>query len=117
MIEIIELKSTGENSENSVEKGKSIEDEIEWYESFPGFRNLSHIENNSRWNRMVFKLDIGDDTSSILKALGNLYFFCLFFYLYIQDSFRRKCNSFWNRYEQRMCFRFQKAFQRFKESN
>lgn len=70
MIEITELKSSGENSENDQITLKT-EEGIEWYEHFPGFRNLLNFETNSNWNRIVLKLDITDDTITIVKALGK----------------------------------------------
>lgn len=75
MIEITELKSTGENSENfhidNNEKINCVCDVMEWYNKFPGYRNFLNFDQNSNWNRIVLKLDIADDAFTILKALSK----------------------------------------------
>lgn len=69
---MIELKSSGENSENNDEETGKNGEEIKWYEHFPGFKNLWNFDKSMHWNRLVIKIDIADDALSIIKALGKL---------------------------------------------
>lgn len=77
MIEVIELKSTGENSENFLSDNENKCDKTgvdsDWYRNFPGYRNFTSFEPNSKWNRLVFQFEVGDDTLDILKALGKFW--------------------------------------------